>query len=77
MIDPGTIKTLIQDYIAKNNLELVDVKNNNSNNIKVYFNNLNRDTNIDDCVALSKHIESVLDREKEDFSLTVSSAGKN
>ncbi|MBQ7640039.1 MAG: hypothetical protein IJS91_03505 [Bacteroidales bacterium] len=30
---------------------------------------------IDDCVALSRHIESKLDRDKEDYSLTVSSAG--
>ena len=29
---------------------------------------------IDDCVALSRHIESKLDRDKEDFSLTVGSA---
>jgi ribosome maturation factor RimP len=30
---------------------------------------------IDDCVKLSRHIESSLDREKEDFELQVSSAG--
>ena len=30
---------------------------------------------IDDCVALSRHIESKLDRDKEDFSLMVGSAG--
>ncbi len=30
---------------------------------------------IDDCVELSRYIESRLDRDKEDFSLTVSSTG--
>ena len=30
---------------------------------------------IDDCVALSRFIESRLDRDKEDFSLMVGSAG--
>ena len=30
---------------------------------------------LDDCVALSRAIEAGLDRDKEDFSLTVSSAG--
>jgi ribosome maturation factor RimP len=30
---------------------------------------------IDDCVALSRYLESKLDRDKEDFSLMVGSAG--
>ena len=30
---------------------------------------------LDDCVAISRHFETCFDREKEDYSLTVTSAG--
>jgi len=52
---------------------LIDVLVNPGNTIVVEF---DRDAGvtIDDCVALSKHIESKLDREVEDFELEVGSA---
>ena len=56
-------------------LVLTDVKVNKANNIKVFFRALDRPVCIDDCVALSRFIEAGLDRDKEDFSLMVSSAG--
>lgn len=76
MIEKITIEKLVESYMAENHLELVDVKINQSNNIKVFFDAPGRPVCIDDCVALSRFIESGLDRDKEDFSLMVSSAGK-
>lgn len=61
--------------MEEHGLVLVDVKVNKANNIKVFFRATGRPVCIDDCVALSRHIESGLDRDKEDFSLMVSSAG--
>lgn len=61
--------------MAGHSLELAEVKVNKANNIKVYFRAKGRPVSIDDCVALSRHIESGLDRDTEDFSLMVSSAG--
>lgn len=75
MIEKQTIEAIAEKYMEDNGLELVDVKVNKANNIKVYFRANGRPASIDDCVALSRHIESGLDRDKEDFSLMVSSAG--
>lgn len=76
MIEKSTIENLVSQYMTDNNLELVEVKVNKANNIKVFFDVPGRAVTIDDCVALSRFIEGGLDRDKEDFSLMVSSAGK-
>jgi len=44
------------------------------NNIKVFIDGDNGVT-IKQCVELSRHIENNLDRDKDDFELSVSSAG--
>lgn len=75
MIEKQTIEQIVEKYMEDNRLVLVDVKVNKANNIKVFFRAEGRPACIDDCVALSRHIESMLDRDKEDFSLMVSSAG--
>lgn len=75
MIECETIRQLMEDYVKEHGLVIVDVKNNKSNNIKIFFNIPGRNVGIDDCAALSRFIESRLDRDREDFSLTVSSAG--
>ena len=76
MIEKETIEEIVAPYLAENNLVLTAVKTNKANNLKVFFDAPGRDVTIDDCVALSRFIESHLDREKEDFSLMVSSSGK-
>ena len=75
MIEKSTIEQIAAPYMEEHNLTLVDVKVNKANNIKVYFRAPGRPACIDDCVALSRWIEGHLDRDKEDFSLMVSSAG--
>jgi ribosome maturation factor RimP len=54
---------------------LVDVTIGTDNDILVEFESEEDEVCIDDCVGLSKFIEERLDREKEDFSLEVGSAG--
>ena len=75
MIEKSTIEQIAAPYMEEHSLTLVSVKVNKANNIKVFFRALGRPVCIDDCVALSRWIESHLDRDKEDFSLMVSSAG--
>lgn len=75
MIEKHTIEQIAAPYMEEHSLVLVNVKVNKANNIKVFFRAPGRPVNIGDCVALSRWIESQLDRDKEDFSLMVSSAG--
>jgi len=76
MIEKKQIEEIVTLYPPEKEVVLKDVKVNNANNIKVFFDIPSRDVSIDDCVALSRFIESHLDRDKEDFSLMVSSYGK-
>lgn len=75
MIEKSTIEQIAAPYMEEHGLVLTDVKVNKANNIKVFFRAPGRPACIDDCVALSRWIEGHLDRDKEDFSLMVSSSG--
>ena len=76
MIAKETIEEILAPYLEENQLILTAVKTNKANNLKIFFDAPGRDVTIDDCVALSRFLESNLDRDKEDFSLMVSSSGK-
>lgn len=77
MIDKALIKDIAEDFLLNLNpdLFLVDVTVRPGNIIQVEIDNIKEGINIDDCIALNKHIESKLDREVEDFELEVGSAG--
>ena len=74
MISETNIKALAEQKIGGTSLFLVDVKVKPANKIEVFVDSPNHIT-VDDCVSISKHIEAGLDRDKEDFELTVSSPG--
>jgi len=75
MINETQIKELANQYLVDfPTLFLVDVKVGIGNRIKVRVDS-DESVLVQDCRALSKFIESNLDREKEDFELEVSSAG--
>ena len=74
MINKETIKQLVNDKIAHSDYFLVDVTVSTSNHIVVEIDNQDG-VNIDFCAELSRHIESQLDREVEDYELDVGSAG--
>ena len=54
---------------------LVDISVSKDNDITLTIESENGKIELDDCVALSRFFESKFDREVEDYSLTVSSAG--
>lgn len=68
------IKTIAESVLEARNLFLVDLKLSKDNTIELFIDSLNG-VNIQTCIEISREIESHLDREKEDFELTVSSAG--
>ncbi|MDF2452626.1 MAG: hypothetical protein K0S26_2130 [Bacteroidota bacterium] len=74
MIKKQTIIDLVNEHFNGTDKFLVDVKVLTGNKIEVYVDAPSHIL-IADCVALSRHIEGSLDREKEDFELQVSSPG--
>ncbi len=74
MISEMNIKALAEQKIGGTALFLVDVKVKPANKIEVFVDGPNH-ISVDECVSISKHIEAGLDRDKEDFELTVSSPG--
>ena len=74
MTDKEYIKGLVEEFIKGTGLFLVAVKVSSANRITVLADK-NDGITIDECVAIHRHIENNLDREKEDFELQVSSPG--
>ncbi len=75
MIDKQNVIDLVEAYLEDKEPFLVEVQYATANqDIKVF---IDSDTRVDisDCVALSRYLESQLDRDEQDFSLDVSSAG--
>ncbi|MEI6575720.1 MAG: ribosome assembly cofactor RimP [Bacteroidota bacterium] len=74
MITIDQIKDLTQEYFEGKEIFLVDIRVRVGNIINVFIDG-DHGVLIDDCIALSRFIEGSLDRETEDFELTVSTAG--
>ena len=75
MIRKETIEAIASEHLSGGELKLVEVSVSEDNDIEVIITREGGGVSIDDCVALSRYIESKLDRDKEDFSLMVGSAG--
>ena len=69
------IKDAIGGEIAAHGCFLVDVSVSKDNDIVLTIESENGKIELDDCVSLSRYFETQFDREVEDYSLTVSSAG--
>ena len=69
------IKDAIGGEIAARGCFLVDVSVSKDNDIVLTIESENGKIELDDCVSLSRCFETKFDREVEDYSLTVSSAG--
>ena len=74
MIKKDYIATLAEEAIAGSDRFLVDVRVKPNNVIEVYIDS-DTSVNIDNCVDASRYIESKLDRDVEDFELSVLSWG--
>ena len=74
MITEDQIRKLVEQKVEGTDMFIVSVKVSSSNNIKVEV-DADNGLSIDKCVEVSRHIEGNLDREKEDFELSVTSPG--
>jgi ribosome maturation factor RimP len=74
MIEKQNIQGIVEEFLRGTGLFLVAVKVSSSNRIIVLADK-NEGITIDECAAIHRHIESRLDREKQDFELQVSSPG--
>ena len=74
MIEKGIVKGIVEEWLQGKDYFLVDVNVSPDDKIVVEIDHA-EGVWIEDCVELSRYIESKLDREKEDFELEVGSAG--
>lgn len=74
MIDKSALENFINKKLEGTDLFLVDISVSEGNIVKV---ELDSDTSvdIDECVKLTREIESEFDRDKEDYELEVGSVG--
>ncbi len=70
-----SVVQVVAPWLEERGFFLVDCRISADNVISVEFESQKASVTIDDCTALSAFIESNFDREEEDYSLEVSSAG--
>lgn len=75
MMNLSEIIDAIGGEIVARGCFLVDVSVSKDNDIVVTIESENGKIELDDCVALSRYFETRFDREVEDYSLTMTSAG--
>ncbi len=75
MIATEAIGSTIASYLNDNGLFLVDIEVTKDNDITVSIEKREGDVNIDNCIDIDRIISSAFDRDVEDYSLTVTSAG--
>ena len=73
-MDKTYVAEIVENYLKQSDKYLIEVKLEPGDRVVV---EIDGDTpvSIDDCIALTKHIESQFDRDVEDFELEVGSAG--
>lgn len=74
MLKAEEIKKTVEGYLQDTDIFVVDIKVKTGNNITVLLDS-DKGITIDDCIKVTRLIESTYDRETEDYNLTVSSAG--
>ena len=74
MIDKNVVARIVEEWLEDKSYFLVDVNGSPDDKIVVEIDHA-EGVWIDDCVELSRYIESKLNREEEDYELEVGSAG--
>lgn len=74
MISKDTVREIVDEWLRDTDYFLVDISVSADNRIVVEIDHADG-VWIDDCAALSRHIESRLNRDDEDYELEVGSAG--
>lgn len=75
MIKTEEIQKTVDEFLQGSDIFVVDIKVKAGNNITVLLDRDSTGIKIEDCVAVTRHIESKYDRDTEDYNLMVSSAG--
>ncbi len=74
MIKADELENVVNEYLRETDKFIVDIKVKTGNNITILLDG-DAGIGIEDCIALTRHIESLYNREDDDYSLVVSSAG--
>ncbi len=74
MIDRKILKNIVEEWLSDKEYFLVDIQVSSDNKIVIEIDHIDG-VWIDDCVELSKFVESKLSRDEEDYELEVGSAG--
>jgi ribosome maturation factor RimP len=74
MIEKSVVKEFINNFLKDSENYLVDIEVKPDNTIVIEIDN-DQTVTINDCIALSRFIESKFDRDKEDYELEVGSSG--
>lgn len=74
MIEAQKIREVAEKFIEGSDLFVVDVKVTPANDVELIVDS-DTSVSIDRCVELSRAVDAAFDREEEDFSLMVASAG--
>jgi ribosome maturation factor RimP len=74
MISKETLQPMVEELLEGTDKFLVDIVIQPTNRIYIYFDS-DTSITIHDCQEISRTIESNLDRDNEDYDLTVSSSG--
>lgn len=77
MISKERVRELVEERINEldNGLFIVAISVSSANDISVELDKHDGGVSVQDCVSVSRNVEHNLDREQQDFSLNVSSAG--
>ena len=75
MITSEALSNTIANYLTDNGLFLVDIEISKDNDITIAVESREGDVKIDNCIDIDRIVSGVFDRDVEDYSLTVTSAG--
>ena len=69
------LKQAAEEWAEKNGLFVVSIAISKDNDVDVTIDADSRDVTLNDCVAMTGYIQEKVDRDVEDYSLTVTSGG--
>ena len=75
MITSEALGNTIANYLNDNGLFLVDIEISKDNDITIAIESREGDVKIDNCIDIDRIVAVAFDRDVEDYSLTVTSAG--
>ena len=75
MITKEALGEIITNYLNANGLFLVDIEISKENDITITIERHEGSVKVEDCIAIDKIVSANFDRDVEDYSLTVTSAG--